>query len=173
VHAKIGVAAAAVSPKTAKTPAVFGTAQVSAERQDEGKESNAGAPNTGGQIVAATTDAHKDALAPPGNTDALMAIVMVRPDLNSVAELAGKTIAIDQRYSASSSMIRTAMVAAGATEAQVSEGPTGAMIRLSDGEVSAAVIALLAPEVAEAFPAIAGYKVFQVPLSPRSVKPAR
>jgi hypothetical protein len=178
VHAKIGVAAAAVSPKTAKTIAEFGTAQASvAERQGEGKaasaSSNANAPSTGGQIAAATVDAHKDASASPSNTDALMAVVMVRPDLKSVAELAGKTVAIDDRYSASSSTVRTAIVAAGATEVQLSEGPATAMNRLSNGEVPAAVVALVTPEAAETFPAIAGYKIFQVPLSPRSVKSAR
>jgi hypothetical protein len=69
--------------------------------------------------------------------------------------------------------VRTAIAAAGATEVQLSEGRTTAMTRLSNGEVPAAVVALLTPDAAESFPAISGYKIFHVPLSPRSVKPAR
>jgi hypothetical protein len=181
-HAKRGVAAAAAPPKTAKAPANLGTAQASvAERQGEGKAtsaaSNTNAPNTRSQIAAATVDAPKEAPnevpALPSDTDALMAVMMVRPEVKSVADLAGKTVAIDERYSASSSTVRTAIVAAGATEVQLSEGPTTAMNRLSNGEVPAAVVALVTPEAAETFPAIAGYSIFHVPLSPRSVKAAR
>jgi hypothetical protein len=69
--------------------------------------------------------------------------------------------------------VRTAIAAAGATEVPLSEGRTTAMTGLSNGEVPAAVVALVTPEAAETFPAIAGYRIFHVPLSPRSVKPAR
>ena len=120
-------------------------------------------------VAAAVED--KDASA--GNADAMMAVVMARPDVKSVAELAGKTVAIDDRYARLGGKVRTAIAAAGATEVQLSEGPTTAMTRLSNGEVPAAVVALLTPEAAETFPAIAGYRIFHVPLSPRSVKPAR
>jgi hypothetical protein len=46
------------------------------------------------------------------------------------------------------------------------------MTRLNNGEVPAAVVALVTPEAAETFRAIAGYRIFHVPLSPRPVKPA-
>ena len=77
---------------------------------------------------------------------------MVRPDIKSVSDLAGKTIAIDDRYSASNGSVRTAIVAAGAPEAQLSEGQTTAINRLVDGEVPAAVLALVSPEAAERYP---------------------
>jgi hypothetical protein len=41
---------------------------------------------------------------------------------------------------------------------------------LRNGEVPAAVVALVSPDAAEAFPDIAGYNIFRIPLSPRSVK---
>jgi ABC-type phosphate/phosphonate transport system substrate-binding protein len=122
--------------------------------------SNRSQPEARGDTASATAD----------DTDRLVAVLMVRPDVKSVSDLAGKTIAIDDRYSASNGSVRTAIVAAGASEVQLSEGPTTAINRLVDGEVPAAVLALVAPEAAERFPAIAGFKTFQVPLSPRSLK---
>jgi hypothetical protein len=104
------------------------------------------------------------------NPDFLVAILMVGPDIKSVSDLKGKTIAIDDRYSASGSTVRTAIVAAGAPQVQLSEGQGAAMNRLSNGEVPAAVVALVTPDAADKFPAFAGYRIFQVPLSPDSVK---
>ena len=101
----------------------------------------------------------------------LVAILMVGPDIKSVADLKGKTIAIDDRYSASGSTVRTAMVAAGAPQVQLSEGQGTAMNRLSNGEVPAAVVALVTPDAADKFPEFAGYRIFQVPLSPDASKP--
>jgi hypothetical protein len=107
------------------------------------------------------------AAAPP-NTDLLVAVVMARPDVKSVSDLTRKTIAIDERYSASSGNVRTAIVAAGAPEVQVSEEPMTAINRLTGGEVPAAVVALVSPDAADTFPEIAGLKLFRVPLSPKS-----
>jgi ABC-type amino acid transport substrate-binding protein len=105
-----------------------------------------------------------------GNPDFLVAIVMAGPDIKSVSDLKGRTIAIDDRYSVSGSTVRTAIVAAGAPQVQLSEGQGTAMNRLSNGEVPAAVVALVTPDVADKFPAFAGYRMFQVPLSPYSLK---
>ena len=66
--------------------------------------------------------------------------------------------------------MRTAIVAAGATEVQLSEGSTTAINRLTNGEVPAAVVALVAPDAAETFPDIKGFTIFHVPLSPRAAK---
>ncbi len=95
---------------------------------------------------------------------------MARPEIKSVADLVGKTIAIDDRYAASGSTVRTAIVAAGAPQVQLSEGQGTAMNRLSNGEVPAAVVALVTPDAADKFPEFAGYRIFQVPLSPDSLK---
>jgi TRAP-type uncharacterized transport system substrate-binding protein len=95
---------------------------------------------------------------------------MARPDIASVSDLTGKMIAIDNKYSASNGSVRTAIVAAGAREVQLSEGQTTAINRLVNGEVPAAVLALVSAATAEGFPEIAGFKIFHVPLSPRSLK---
>jgi hypothetical protein len=105
-----------------------------------------------------------------GDTDLLVAVLMVRPDIKSVSELTGKTIAIDDRYSGSNGSVRTAIVAAGAPEVQLSEGQTTAINRLVSGEVPAAVLALVSADAAEGFPEIAGFRIFHIPLSPRSLK---
>ena len=109
----------------------------------------------------------------PVEKDALVAVVMARPGVKTLSELAGKTIAIDDRYSAANGTVRTAIVAAGAPAVQLSEGQTTAMNRVTNGEVPAAVVALVTSDAAEAFPAISGYMMFHVPPSPRAVKRGR
>jgi hypothetical protein len=108
--------------------------------------------------------------ARPDNPDLLVAVLMARPDINSVSDLSRKTIALDDRYSTASGNVRTAIVAAGAPEVEVSEEQTAAITRLTKGEVPAAVVALVSPDAAEMFPEIAGFRIFRVPLSPDSVK---
>ena len=95
---------------------------------------------------------------------------MARPDIKSVSDLTGKNIAIDNRYSASNGSVRTAIVAAGATMVELSEGQATAINRLVNGEVPAAVLALVSADAAEGFPEIPGFKIFHIPLSPRSLK---
>ena len=118
-------------------------------------------------------DAEKAAPAPPSNTDHLVALLIVRPEIKSVSDLTSKIIAIDDRHSASAGNVRTAIVAAGATEVQMSEDQTKAINRLIRGEVPAAVLALVSPEVAARIPDIAGFKIFRIPLSPRSITERR
>jgi hypothetical protein len=101
--------------------------------------------------------------------DALVAVVVAGSDVKSVSDLAGKTIAIDDRYSEQSiSRVRTAMAAAGALEVQVSKGQNTAINRLVSKEVPAAVVGLVSASAANSFPELARFKTFQVPLSPRS-----
>jgi hypothetical protein len=114
-------------------------------------------------------NSEKTATAPPNNANPLVALLIARPDIKSVSDLAGKDIAIDDRQSASSDDVRAAIVAAGAAEVQLSEGQAMAIDRLIGGEVPAAVLTLVSPEAAEGFPEIAGFKIFRIPLSPRSL----
>ena len=95
---------------------------------------------------------------------------MARPEIKSVSDLANKNVAIDDRQSASNSSVRTAIAAAGAADVQLSGGQTKAIDRVIGGEVPAAVLALVSPEAAEWFPDIKGFKIFRIPLSPRSLK---
>jgi TRAP-type uncharacterized transport system substrate-binding protein len=95
---------------------------------------------------------------------------MARPEIKSVSDLTSKTIAIDDKHSASVRNVRTAIVAAGASEVELIGIRTKAINVLISGAVPAAVLALVSPEAADAFPDIAGFKIFRVPLSPRSLK---
>jgi hypothetical protein len=96
--------------------------------------------------------------------DDLVAIVMARPEIRSVSDLAGRNVAIDGRQF--NGHVRTAIAAAGAIAVQLSEDQTRAIDRLIGGEVPAAVLTLVSPEAAERFPDVEGYRIFRVPLSP-------
>ena len=85
------------------------------------------------QVTAATViaehvvtlrDAEKAASGSPSNTDQMVVVLIARPEINAISDLTGKDIAIDDRYSASSDKVRTAIAAAGAAEVQLSEGQT-------------------------------------------------
>jgi len=112
-------------------------------------------------------DAEKTAPASPNNTDHLVALLMARPEIKSVSDLTSKTIAIDDKHSASVRNVRTAIVAAGASEVELIGIRTKAINVLISGAVPAAVLALVSPEAADAFPDIAGFKILRIPLSPR------
>ncbi|WFU44036.1 hypothetical protein QA640_17255 [Bradyrhizobium sp. CB82] len=119
------------------------------------------------QVAAATEVAERMTDNVP--TDLLVAVVMARPQIKSVADLAGKSVAMDERYSASSVDVWVGFVVAGVS-VKVSAGYSAAIDRLSNGEVTAAVLALVSPDAADGFPEIAGYKIFRVPLWPYASK---
>jgi TRAP-type uncharacterized transport system substrate-binding protein len=123
------------------------------------------------QIAAATALAEKvTGVANPTSPDKVVAVLLARPEIKSVSDLTGKTIAINDGQSASKENVQTALVAAGATETQLSEGQTKAVDRLISREASAAVLTLVSSEAAEWFPDVAGFKIFRIPLSPPSLK---
>lgn len=150
------MAATALADQLTSTTAV--TPELKAMRGDRSSDTGA----------ATSPDGHATAVALPDDTRSLVALVMSRPEIKSVSDLAGKTIAIDSARSKASSDVRTALVAAGASEVQLTTGETGAIDRLVSGDVPAAVLTLVSADAAEAFPEIPGFKVFRVPLSPRS-----
>src|SRR5262249_39733100 len=87
-------------------------------------------------------------------------------EIKSVSDLAGKTIAIDDRQPGSNGIVRTAIVAAGAERVQLAESQTKPIDRVVDREVPAAVLTLVSREAAEEFPEIAVFNIFRIPLSP-------
>jgi hypothetical protein len=115
-------------------------------------------------------DAEKSPPASRNNTDLLVVLLIARPEIELVSDLTSKSIAIDHRHSASNGNVRTAIAAAGAAGVQLSEGPGKAIDRMISAEVPAAVLTLVSAEAAERFPEIAGFKIFRIPLSPRSLK---
>jgi hypothetical protein len=94
----------------------------------------------------------------------LVAVLMAGPNVKAISDLGGKNIAIDERYAASIGKVATAIEAAGAPGVQLIDGRSTAINRLTNGEVAAAVVALVSPEAAEAFPRLAGFRLFQVPV---------
>lgn len=96
----------------------------------------------------------------------LVALLISRPEIEAVSDLAGKDVAIDDRQSASEASVRTALVAAGAAEVRLSSNETKAIDRLLGSEVPAAIVTLASAEAAAAFPDIAGFTVFRIALAP-------
>ena len=80
---------------------------------------------------------------------------------------AGKTA--DDGQSASSDSVRHSIVKAGAAEVELTGNQTKALDRMLGGETPAAVSTLASSEAAEGFPEVAGFRVFRMPLSRRSM----
>jgi len=118
--------------------------------------------------LAAARDIEPVGGRPPDKRELLVAIVMARPEIRSVSDLDGKDVAMEEEYAESRSDFLVAFVLAGALPDQFSTGHTTAINRLLNGEVPAAVLALMSTDSAEGFSDIAGFKVFQLPLFPRS-----
>jgi TRAP-type uncharacterized transport system substrate-binding protein len=149
----------------ARTLAEQVTASTAVPARDQKADITVG---SGHAETALRGDAEKTAPVSPSTTDPRVALVMARPEIKSVSDLANKNVAIDNRQTASNNNVRTAIVAAGAAEVKLSDGQTKAVDRLISGEVQAAVLTLVSPEAAEWFPDIVGFKIFRIPLSPRS-----
>jgi hypothetical protein len=133
----------------------IGPGRSSAEKSDNpGAESDKG-------------DTDKTASISSDSTDNLVALVLARPEIESLSDLNNRNIAIEEKQAASSGRVSAAFMAAGAAEVQFSEGQRGAIDRLVSGEVPAAVLTLASPEAAEGFPDIAGFRTFRVPLKAR------
>jgi hypothetical protein len=118
-------------------------------------------------LKAARHDAEPVAGAPPNNLELMVAVILVVPEIGSISELTDKNIAIDERYSTSSADVRIAIVAAGGALVKLSTGRRPAIDRLVNGEVPAAVLALVSADAGQVFPEIAGYRILRIPLSPR------
>jgi hypothetical protein len=103
------------------------------------------------------------AAAPTVGMDRRIAIILTRPDIKDISDLSSKNIAIDGKQSAWRGNVQSALVAAGASEVELTEGETKALDRLFGGEVPAAVLAVLSPAAAKNFPDFGGFKIFKVP----------
>jgi hypothetical protein len=120
--------------------------------------------------TVARNNTDKTPSQPQDDADLLVAILVARPEITSISDLAGKSVAIDDKYSASNGNVRIAIVAAGAPDVQLRELQTAAIDRLVSGDVPAAVLALVSARAADGFPEISGYRIFHIPLSPRSLE---
>ena len=118
--------------------------------------------------VMTLRDAEKKAAASPNTGEMSVAIVVAGPEVKSVADLAGKIIAIDDRHLNLHTRIQAAFVVAGATDSLLTASEAKAADRLLSGKASAAVLTLVYPETG--FSAIEGYSVFRVSLEHREIK---
>ncbi len=117
-----------------------------------------------GQVTAASAAMPQSAAANTG--DIRIAVVMTRPEIEQLSDLAGKDVAIEEQQAESGSSIKAAIASAGAAEVRLNEGSVKAVDRLINGEVPAAVLAIASRDAAEQIPEMPGYRIFRIPLSP-------
>jgi hypothetical protein len=168
------------APATTPAPDTMTAPHAAAAPADDDRAASSAAPQRGKpqvtrsieqEIAAASADAERsNSAATADDAEGLVAVLMTRLNITDVSDLTAKSVAIDGRFAASAGVIRTAIVAAGATEVQLSEATTAAIDRLANGEVPAAIVALAPPDAADAFPDLTGFRIFRVPLSPRSLE---
>jgi hypothetical protein len=159
-HANQQTTGNAIASETNRASAADPSSTTDVQQTRTAQEQVAAASGVAERMSVPTLDA---------SLDALVAILLAAPDVKSISDLAGKTIAIDDRHSEGTiRRVSTAMATAGAPEAQLSKGQTTAIGRLVNKEVPAAVVGLVSASAADSFPEIARFRTFQVPLSPRS-----
>lgn len=102
-----------------------------------------------------------------GNAAGRVVILISRPEIKSTAGLTGLNVAINPIESEVQDDIRAALTAAGASGVQLSVSDASPIDRMIGSDVEAAVLKLVSPEAAEAFPDIKGFKVLRVPVAAR------
>lgn len=110
------------------------------------------------RLTAASSAAARNTIAPP-----LVLLVMVRREIASASDLAGKAVAIDAAQPPMNEQVRIALNRAGAADAKLTSGRTRAVDRLAKGEVTAAVLGLVSPDAAEGFPEVDGFRIIRIP----------
>ena len=136
--------APASAPRTIQQQVVEATGMadlvtaIGAGREAANKSDNPAAASGKAREIEKTASASLD------DPDNLVALVLARPEINSLSDLNNKNIAITEKQSASSGRVSAALMAAGAAEVQFSEDRARAIDRLISGEVPAAVVLGLA-----------------------------
>lgn len=132
-----------------------------------GAETAKSTDNDGTEGAGAAPANSANAAYPKNSGSALVVLLISRSDVKSASALNGLSIAIDVAQSGVEEDLRSSLVAAGAVETQLSVSDASPLDRLVSGEVPAAVLNLVSPAAADAFPEIKGFKVLRVPLSAR------
>lgn len=95
-------------------------------------------------------------------SEPLTALLLTANDTGEISALSGKVVALNDSLAGSAALIRTAIVAAGAPNVQLSDSQEA----LRRGEISAAVLGVVTAEQAQTFPEVSGFRLFRVPLAP-------
>ena len=149
------VAAAPQAAEPVTTASVAPAPQVEATNTEAAATTGSAAPVDAAPTLSAKADG-----------DSQVAVVMTRPEIEKLSDLAGKEVAIEEQQSAASTSIQAAIASAGAAEVKLNEGAGNAIERLLSGEVPAAVLAIASPKASEGYAELPGYRIFRIPLSP-------
>lgn len=164
VEEKVTPAAPAAEPAAAAAPAAEPVTTASVAPVPQPEATSTGASATTGS--AGPGDAAPIVSAKADNGDVRVAVVMTRPEIEKLSDLAGKDVAIEEQQSEASTSIQAAIASAGAAEVRLNEGAGNAIERLLSGEVPAAVLAIASPKASEGFSELPGYRLFRIPLTP-------
>jgi hypothetical protein len=151
----VTVATSAAEPVTTTSTAPVPQAEAAANKETPVTTAAAN-PNDAAPATSAAAD----------NRDGRVAVVMTRPEIEKLSDLAGKDVAIEEQQSEASTSIQAAIASAGAAEVRLNEGAGNAIERLLAGEVPAAVLAIASRKASEGFSELPGYRIFRIPLSP-------
>lgn len=99
-------------------------------------------------------------------SEPLTALLLTANDTGEISALSGKVVALNDSLAGSAALIRTAIVAAGAPNVQLSDSQEAPLEALRRGEISAAVLGVVTAEQAQTFPEVSGFRLFRVPLAP-------
>jgi hypothetical protein len=151
----VAVATSAAEPVTTASTAPAPQPETAADKETPVTTAAAN-PNDAAPATSAKGD----------NGDVRVAVVMTRPEIEKLSDLAGKDVAIEEQQSEASTSIQAAIASAGAAEVRLNEGAGNAIERLLAGEVPAAVLAIASRKASEGFSELPGYRIFRIPLSP-------
>jgi hypothetical protein len=152
------------------TPATVGSPSLALEHQIQAAAAVAEQFTLAAMDTVHASDNLPSNDATSGDKFQLIALVLARSEIRSVADLAGNDVAVDGRHLGSDREVRTALVAAGASAIRIRDEGSNAVKRLVEGQVPAAVLTLVSQDAANAFPNIAGFNLFEIPLSPPEVR---
>jgi predicted dienelactone hydrolase len=115
------------------------------------------------------TAAPEVATADPGakaDPERKILIVLAKPDVKEIADLHDKTVVLAGVAAPSDERLKAAFAAAGAGGAQFKQGAVNDVDEVGSGAVAAAIVAVVKPEIASAFPEVPGYRLLRVEVAP-------
>lgn len=113
---------------------------------------------------AKTATETNTAALPTAKAEQTIAILLVREEIKSLADLSNKRIAIDANQANEVPNIKAAISKTGARDVEIIEDAKFALLRVIDGEVPAGVISIASPEEAAQWTGVPGYTVLKLPL---------
>ena len=89
-------------------------------------------------------------------------IVLAGSDVAKVSDLDNKTVLMTKLNSISPAEVSAALRVSGASDARLEEGGEDAIVKLIEGQASAAIVAFVTPEKASSFSEASGFRILRI-----------